>query len=108
MADPFAMRYLPAVVAAVGALRATIGACWPRLAKTPWQEEVLKMLMLCWLNMEEETETPETKELRVQLMRAADMQLAVMRAAGVDVGASVGPLVARGPRLGGLFRLEEQ
>lgn len=106
LTDPFAMRYKPAVAAAVDALQATLAVCWPRMANTPWQEETLKMLMLCWLNVEEEGKDGAEKEgadLKARLVRAADTLLAILRAAGVDDAVSVGPLVAREPRLAALF-----
>ena len=110
MTDPFAMRYIPAVAAAVDALQTTIATCWPRLANTPWQEETLRMLMLCWLGADEDTSggpdaEKQRADLRVRLVKTADTQLAVMRAAKVDLDATVGPLVAKEPRLKALFKL---
>ncbi|KAL1902279.1 hypothetical protein Sste5346_001255 [Sporothrix stenoceras] len=109
--DPFAMRYKPAVAAAIDTLQTTLTNCWPRLAKTPWQEETLKMLMLCWLHVEEDEGTKikdrkETVDLKVQLVRAADTLLAIMKAAGVDLKTAVGPLVASEKHLQPLFRIE--
>lgn len=115
LTDPFAMRYKPAVAAAIDTLQTTLVTCWPRLAKTPWQEETLKMLMLCWLHVEEEDEGTkmkdrkdgkETADLKAQLVRAADTLLAIMKAADVEIGETVGPLVASEKRLQPLFRID--
>lgn len=112
LTDPFAMRYKPAVAAAIATLQTTLTTCWPRLAKTPWQEETLKMLMLCWLHVEEEEEgtkmkdRKETADLKAQLARAADTLLAIMKAADVDVKTAVGPLIISEKRLQPLFRID--
>ncbi|OAA68345.1 hypothetical protein SPI_00540 [Niveomyces insectorum RCEF 264] len=112
MTDPFAMRYKPAVVAATDALQTTMVNCWPRMADTPWQEEIIKMLMLCWLNVQEDhggeerrREKEDNKDLSARLVRAADTLLAIMRAADVNVAAKIGPLIAKEPRLADLFKI---
>lgn len=113
LTDPFAMQYKPAVAAVIDALQATLTTCWPRLAKTAWQEETLKMLMLCWLHVEEDDESgakakdkKETADLKARLLRAADTLLAILKAAGVDIGTTVGPLIAHEKRLAALFRVD--
>ena len=113
LTDPFAMRYKPTVAAGIDALQATLTTCWPRLAKTPWQEETLKMLMLSWLHVEEDDESgakvkdnKETAELKARLVRVADTLMAILKAAGVDIDATVRPLVAREKRLTALFRID--
>lgn len=111
LTDPFAMRYKPAVAAAIDTLQTTMAACWPRFANTPWQEETLKMLMLCWLHIEEDAEQTQPKgredaaaDLQTGLVRVADTLFAIGKAAGVDCAAMVDPLVAREPRLQALFQ----
>ncbi|KJR87899.1 uncharacterized protein SPSK_07245 [Sporothrix schenckii 1099-18] len=114
LTDPFAMRYKPAVAATLDALQTTLTMCWPRLVRTPWQEETLKMLMLCWLHVVEEedgqgtkvNDKKETAGLKVQLVRAANTLLAIFKAAGVDINAAVRPLVESENRLVPLFRIE--
>ncbi|CAK7218416.1 hypothetical protein SCUCBS95973_003476 [Sporothrix curviconia] len=125
LTDPFAMRYKPAVAAAVDALQTTMASCWPRLANTRWQEETTKMLMLSWLHAVEEEEQEkrkpranssnedkaraekETADLKARLGHAADTLLAILKAAGVDTAAAVGPLVDSEPRLAALFKRAE-
>ncbi|CAK7220914.1 hypothetical protein SBRCBS47491_004349 [Sporothrix bragantina] len=123
LTDPFAMRYKPAVAAAVNALQTTMAACWPRLANTQWQEETIKMLMLSWLHVVEEEEQEkskarsgvredkakaekETADLKARLVHAANTLLAILKAAGVDTAAAVDPLVDSEPRLGALFHTD--
>ncbi|CAK7211279.1 hypothetical protein SEUCBS140593_001125 [Sporothrix eucalyptigena] len=124
LTDPFAMRYKPAVAAAIDALQATLTNCWPRLANTHWQEEAIKMLMLSWLHVVEEEEQEkgkqrtgtkaekakaeeETANLKTRLILAADTLLAILKAASVDVRATVGPLVDQEPCLAALFQRDK-
>lgn len=121
LTDPFAMRYKPAVAAAIDALQATMAACWPRLANTPWQEETIKMLMLSWLHVvegeeQEDSKTrsgadaskvgkarAETRDLKMRLIRAADTLFAILKAAGIEIAPTVDALVGSEPRLAELF-----
>ncbi len=100
MMDPFVLGYPATLTATNQALQATIAACWPRLANTPWQEELLKVLVVCWLNVHDNTKFPHIDK---DLVQTANMLSAVMTVAKVDMAATIGPLVAREPQLGILF-----
>ncbi|EFX03905.1 hypothetical protein CMQ_833 [Grosmannia clavigera kw1407] len=107
LTDPFAVRHPPVLVAATATLQATLASCWPRLADSPWPLEVVRMLMLCWLNVAEADDNDDRyTQLRADLVRAADTQLTILRAAQADVGRVVGPLTVKEPQLAELFRVE--
>ncbi|CAK7275122.1 hypothetical protein SEPCBS119000_006518 [Sporothrix epigloea] len=118
LTDPFAMRYKPAVAATVDALQATMAACWPRIARTPWQEEIIKMLMLSWLHVVEDEEQEkaskanktrvrtaktEAKDLSMRLIHATDTLFAILKAAGVEIAPTIDVLVNSDSRLTALF-----
>jgi hypothetical protein len=105
MTDPFAMSYPDTLAAAVETLQATLLCCWPRISNTPWQGEVTKTLILSWLVViEDEARTPVTEEIINQLVKAAAMLVAILKAAEVDTSSMIDALVEKEPKLQGLFR----
>src|SRR4051812_13832086 len=105
MTDPFALSYPGTLTATIEALQATLASCWPRIGGTPWQEEITRLLVICWLNVCEDTKGP--KSIEGELVKTAAMLVAVMKAADVDVSAKLGPLVAKESRLAELFALSD-
>ncbi|KAI0482105.1 hypothetical protein GGR56DRAFT_670024 [Xylariaceae sp. FL0804] len=118
LTDPFGPQHPPTLLSAARLLRAVLAACWPRVPRHC--AAVTEMLMLCWLNVDDEDEdddddsltptttttdpTSRTKKLKAELARAAAMLAAIMQAAGEDYQAAyVGPLVKRAPALRGVF-----
>lgn len=104
MTDPFALALPSRLVAANETLQAVLTMCWPRLTQGPWQNEILKILVLCWINvLESDLVVQQRQEVQNGLVRTANMLTATMRAGEVDVESSIRPLIAGEPRLSGLF-----
>jgi len=101
MTDPFVMSYPPTLAATILALQETLSSCWPRISNTPWQEEILKILVVCWLNVREDQK--ESSDIDAALVKTASVLFAVMEAGKVDVSARVGPLLAKEPGLRAMF-----
>jgi hypothetical protein len=79
--------------------------CWPRIPH--YCNDIIKLLMLCWLNIEDEEsllEDSNADELKSELTKAASMLSAVMEAAGNNMQDRVAPLIKTEPGLAGLFR----
>ncbi len=103
MTDPFALSYPAALDSANKALQAIICACWPRFANTPWQNEVIKTLVVCWLDFHEDARASQHRDIEAELVKTASMLVAVMRAGNVDVTAVFAPLIVKDLDLGALF-----
>lgn len=106
MTDPFAINYPPALLAAAKLLQSTMRCCWPRVSV--YCNDIVKTLTICWLNVEEEEDFPTesiTKEdLETNLVQAAKILSAIMKADEVDLLDRVSPLIKKKPLLGSLFR----
>ncbi|KAL7629695.1 hypothetical protein AAE478_001218 [Parahypoxylon ruwenzoriense] len=106
MSDPFGPKHPPAIVSATKLLQAILRTCWPRIPH--YCNEIIKALMLCWLNVEDEESFAEDSSIKSSLQagltQTADMLAAVMHAARDDINGRVGPLIEKEPQLGQLFR----
>ncbi|KAJ9155112.1 hypothetical protein NKR23_g2546 [Pleurostoma richardsiae] len=104
MTDPFATSHMPSLLSAVRALQTTISTCWPRIARTPWQEEIIRILVLCWLNIQDAKVQGSDDIIKAELTKTANMLSAVATQAGQeDFQEKVAPLVAKEPLLSQLF-----
>lgn len=104
MTDPFAMSYPGLLVRAAKTLQSTIGACWPRLVGTPWEDELIRILVVSWLRVEDDTShTADAVLVKTELKRATAMFAAVSATADVDLKQKAAPLIAKEPRLDSLF-----
>ncbi|KAI0380436.1 hypothetical protein F5Y04DRAFT_98197 [Hypomontagnella monticulosa] len=105
MTDPFGTKHPPTLVVATKLLQAILRTCWPRIPQ--YCNEIIKTLMLCWLNIEDEEsfsdESPVATDLRSGLIETASMLTAVMKAAKVDFSERINPLVEKEPQLRKLF-----
>ncbi|KAK6953908.1 hypothetical protein Daesc_003870 [Daldinia eschscholtzii] len=105
MTDPFGTKHPPTLVSGTKLLQTILLNCWPRIPY--YCNEIVKMLMLCWLNIEDEESfargSPTAHELKSKLSQTATMLSAIMKAANVNFRERVDPLVEREPRLGKLF-----
>ncbi|KAI1125949.1 hypothetical protein F5Y10DRAFT_222060 [Nemania abortiva] len=105
LVDPFGTKHPPTVLSATLLLQAVLQACWPRVPH--YCNEIIKMVMLAWLNIEEDDDFPPGKptkaELKQQLTRTVEMLSAVTVAANLDMFDRVRPLVAKDPQLKPLF-----
>src|SRR4051794_22456951 len=113
MTDPFAPAAPGTLLSAVKALQAVLANCWPRIAGSPWQDEIINALVLCWLHLAEH-EHPATHktyytQLEQELLISSKALAAVFKTAEREDGATtdlsshVAPLVAKDPRLAALF-----
>ncbi|KAH6635214.1 hypothetical protein B0J18DRAFT_472244 [Chaetomium sp. MPI-SDFR-AT-0129] len=135
LTDPFGPSAPETLLAAVKALQAVLTNCWPRIPGSPWQDEIINALVLCWLHVLEqegeedkvssEQERPRGEEsknrrfglVKKELRLTARALAAVLKTARkqvdggedgkgnveTDLGSYVAPLVAKDPRLTGLF-----
>ncbi|OTA97447.1 hypothetical protein M434DRAFT_275359 [Hypoxylon sp. CO27-5] len=105
MTDPFGTKYPPTLISATKLLQAILRTCWPRIPY--YCNEIIKILMLCWLNIEDEESFSDdssiTNDLKAGLTKTADMLTAVMKAAKVDLKERVEPLIEKEPQLSKLF-----
>ncbi|KAI1635608.1 hypothetical protein F4809DRAFT_663900 [Biscogniauxia mediterranea] len=108
LTDPFGTKHPPSLLAAVQLLQAILRSCWPRI---PGREnEIIKTLMLCWLNIDDDEEAfpgdgqPSPADLKAELTKTAQMLSAIMKAARVDMSERVGPLIEKEPQLSALFQ----
>ncbi|KAI2638132.1 hypothetical protein GGS21DRAFT_488835 [Xylaria nigripes] len=110
LADPFGTKYPPALLSATQLLQAILQTCWPRVPH--YCNEIIKMTMLCWLNIEDEDDFPTngkpTKaEIKLQLTRTIEILSAIMTAAKLDISEQVDLLVAKNQQLRPLFTTDE-
>ncbi|RYP66596.1 hypothetical protein DL769_006003 [Monosporascus sp. CRB-8-3] len=110
MTDPFGTQHPPSLLSAIRLLQAIMSTCWPRIPH--YCNEIIKALMLCWLNIEEEDSfpvgDPSPARLKSELTKAADMLSAVMQAAKMDMDERVAPLVEKEPQLRELFKISHE
>ncbi|KAI1413763.1 hypothetical protein F5Y13DRAFT_198127 [Hypoxylon sp. FL1857] len=106
MTDPFGPKHPPSFKSATTLLQTILRTCWPRVPF--YCNEIINVLMLCWLNIEDEESLSDdgstANDLKAELTKTADMLAAVMKAAKVDLNERVGPLVKKEPGLSKLFR----
>ncbi|KAI0889580.1 uncharacterized protein GGS22DRAFT_182924 [Annulohypoxylon maeteangense] len=106
MTDPFGTKHPPTLASATQLLQTILRNCWPRIPH--YCNEVVKILMLCWLNIEDEdsfsSTSPIANDLKVELTKTADILSAVMKASKVDFHERVGVLIEKEPQLSKLFR----
>jgi len=106
ISDPFAPAAPRTLLSAIKALQAVVTNCWPRIPSSPWQDEIIQTVILCWLNVNEHLNddgtSPETT-IRKELITSVKYLAAVLKAEDVDLVKLVEPLVAKEPSLNGLF-----
>ncbi|KAI1356918.1 hypothetical protein F5Y01DRAFT_7531 [Xylaria sp. FL0043] len=105
LVDPFGTKYPPTLLSATHLLQAVLQTCWPRISH--YCNEIIKIAMLCWLNIEDEdsflADDQAKTELKQQLIRTVEMLSAIMTAAKLDMSERVCPLVTKDPQLRSLF-----
>ncbi|KAI1824508.1 hypothetical protein F4861DRAFT_538967 [Xylaria intraflava] len=105
LTDPFGTKYPPALLSATHLLQAVLQTCWPRVPH--YSNEIIKIAMLSWLNIEDEDifppNGPTKTELKQQLTRTVGMLAATMTAAKLDMSEQVSSLIAKNEQLRPLF-----
>lgn len=64
ISDPFAPSHPPSLAAALDALAAVQGSCWPRMPH--YANDLIQMLMLCWMGIEEAQQEEEEGKVRTE------------------------------------------
>jgi hypothetical protein len=113
MTDPFAPVAPATLLSAIKALQAVLANCWPRIPGSPWQDEIINALVLCWLHVAEHEHPGTDKlytEIEQELVTSSKALAAVLKTASgdgegatLDLSSHVAPLVAKEPRLAKLF-----
>ena len=104
MTDPFALSYPPLLLAAIESLQSTIAICWPRIAQSPTQDEIIKILVVCWLNVHDDKAAKPPGQIDEALIKTASMLSEALKSAKVDPAEKIAPLIAKEPLLEGLFK----
>ncbi|KAI0165001.1 hypothetical protein GGR57DRAFT_497871 [Xylariaceae sp. FL1272] len=106
LCDPFGTKYPPTLLAAIHLLQTVLQNCWPRMSY--YCNEVIKVTMVCYLNVAEEDSFPAgqpTKaELNHELSKSFQMLSAIMTASDEDMASCIDPLIAKEPQLAKLFK----
>ncbi|KAK3323541.1 hypothetical protein B0T19DRAFT_207757 [Cercophora scortea] len=104
LTDPFAPLSPATLISAIKALEAVLANCWPRIPQTPWQDEIINGLVVCWLNLVElETKGPQDKLVREALIHLTKVLAAVLKTRDIKLSNEVAPLVANQHSLKTLF-----
>lgn len=112
MTDPFAPVAPWALLSAIKALQAVLANCWLRIPNSPWQDEIINALVLCWLHVMEHDRYPSAEiraQLEQELLTTSKVLAAVLKTAEGEGGAAIelsshaAPLVEKDPRLALLF-----
>ncbi|KAL2140987.1 hypothetical protein VTI28DRAFT_2992 [Corynascus sepedonium] len=112
MTDPFAPVAPATLLAAIQALQRVLANCWPRIPGSPWQDEIINALVLCWLHLDEHEQSPTGEvyiQLKQELLTTSKVLAALLKTskseneAATELSSHVAPLVAKEPRLAALF-----
>ncbi|KAI1383623.1 uncharacterized protein F4822DRAFT_83069 [Hypoxylon trugodes] len=106
MTDPFGTKHPPTLVSATQLLQTILRTCWPRIPHHC--NEICKILMLCWLNVNNEesfsSEISTATNLKAELIKTGQMLSAVMKTtAKENLSKRVSPLIEKEPQLNELF-----
>lgn len=104
MTDPFAPVSPATLLSATKALQAVLANCWPRIPASPWQDEIINALVLCWLHLAEHDKPDAAHSLiKQELLTSAKALAAVLKTNNINLASHVAPLVAKESRLAPLF-----
>ncbi|KAG8428150.1 hypothetical protein J3459_006045 [Metarhizium acridum] len=77
MCDPFGADHPGVLTSAAEALIVIITNCWPRISNTKRVEQILRILSVCWLNMNNEA-SQSTHEGSMPLFKSRILQAAAL------------------------------
>ncbi|KAL2023969.1 hypothetical protein VTK56DRAFT_204 [Thermocarpiscus australiensis] len=104
MTEPFATAAPDTLLSAVRALQAVLANCWPRIPASPWQDEIINALVLCWLHLaDHDRPDPSLNLLEQELLTSAKVLAAVLKTGEINLTEHVAPLVTKEPASGRLF-----
>ena len=102
LADPFGPLAPATLLAAIHALQAVLQTCWMRIPDSPWQDEIIDALSLCWLAVHDQAATPPNS-IPSELCKTSAMLAAVLKRRDIDFADVVLPLLQSEPALFDLF-----
>ncbi|KAH8879445.1 poly A polymerase C-terminal region-like protein [Thozetella sp. PMI_491] len=102
MTDPFAASSSPTLLAAIAALQAILSNAWPRISDGPWKDEILKTLVITWLNVQEDPKPAEDR-IAAELIKTTNMLSTITKTAHSSLVSHAAPLVSKDPTLAPLF-----
>lgn len=103
ISDPFAPAAPTTLLAAIKALQAVLQTCWPRIPNSPWQDEIVNALSLCWLVTCDQITTTRPSTILSELSATGAMLAAVLRTQDIELADVVRPLVEKEPMLAELL-----
>jgi hypothetical protein len=109
MTDPFGLAYPPTTRAAAETLNLVLRKCWPRIAEASRTAEVIRILAICWLNVEDEKQgskqlTPAVAEsISHELQQSMKILRAIWESQGQNPPEELSTLRQTEPKLAGLF-----
>lgn len=104
LTDPFASAAPELQQLATKSLGVVMANCWPRLMQSPYQDELIKAVVVCFLNTHDELKSNE--ELKVtedSLIRIATI-LCITAGDKNSLRSKVEPLIDKEPVLAELFK----
>ncbi|QUC15904.1 uncharacterized protein UV8b_00145 [Ustilaginoidea virens] len=111
MCDPFSAEDPSVLVSASEALAALLLNCWPRIKKTAREEQIIRMLCICWMNLKDYTSRQSlsfssesnSRAAELSLIKTASMMCSVKKGSGALTDTRLRAVIDREPRLGSLF-----
>lgn len=109
MTNPFAPLAPDTLQSALCSLETVILNCWPRLSTPAYQDELIKTLTVCFLNIHDESDRPNQGLVQIKTSlahTAALLSKATKKGAGEGniLKEKVAPLIAQEPLLAELFK----
>lgn len=104
LTDPFASAAPELQSLTTQSLRAIFATCWPRLGKGPYQDEILKALVISFMHADDDlTSNPQLKDIKYELSNIAGLLL--LTADNKDsLRGKVTTIVEKEPVLADLFK----
>lgn len=108
MTDPFAVVHPPAILSASKALNATLLNCWPRLSDSGHAGQIMRIIVLCWLNLHDNGVVPrpapaQADAINRELSRTAALLESIWAQRGLDPPGQWAEVLQRKPELAELF-----
>lgn len=105
LTDPFAVAAPELLEVVAYSLCAVVSTCWPRLNQPPYQDELIKALVTCFLNVRDDPESDgKLKQTEERLVILTQMLSALGKHPnGSRLKDKVAPLIAKEPVLQTLF-----
>lgn len=108
MTNPFASLAPDTLRAALKSLNAVLTNCWPRLSTPAYQDELIKILVICFLNVHDEGKD-DLADVKATLIKTAAVFLNASTPGTADKGGinpqeKVKSLITQEPLLADLFK----